>query len=116
MSRDSVSVHRGLAIRWAPGVAPADRRQRPLRDRVPPVHRAVVLLALAACEPTADAPDRGNLPPVTWVYPPPPGAFPLGASQGWLGRSQPPQPITALGIASAAGPDAGLAPLRLATA
>jgi hypothetical protein len=83
---------------------------------VPPVHRTVVLLALAACEPTADAPDRDTRPPATWVYPPPPSAFPLGASQGWLGRSQPPQPMTALGIASAAGPDAGLAALHLATA
>jgi hypothetical protein len=77
---------------------------------VQPVHRWVVLVALAACEPTAPPPDA---PPVTWVVPPAPGGFPLGAVNGRLGRSQPPQPLVDLGLAGAAP---GLAPLHLATA
>lgn len=73
--------------------------------------RWVVLLALAACEPTVAgrAPDE---PPPAWVVAPAPGGFPLGAVTGQLGRSQPTQPLVDLGIASAGAP---LAPLRLAT-
>lgn len=78
------------------------------------VHRWVALLALTACEPTAPPPEGGAeapVTPVTWVSPPRPVGFPLGAIRGRLGRSQPPQPVVDLGIASAAGE---LAPLHLA--
>jgi hypothetical protein len=73
------------------------------------VHRCVVLVALAACEPTE--PTREE--PAVWVNPPGSSGFPLGAVRGRLGRSQPPQPAVDLGITSAAGP---LEPLHLATA
>ncbi|HEX2688301.1 MAG TPA: PQQ-binding-like beta-propeller repeat protein [Kofleriaceae bacterium] len=78
------------------------------------MHRWVALLALAACDPTARPGETGKAnaaPPVAWVVPPAPIGFPLGAAAGRLGRSQPPQPLVDLGIASAAGE---LAPLYLA--
>ncbi|HEY0985860.1 MAG TPA: hypothetical protein VGD80_02370, partial [Kofleriaceae bacterium] len=71
--------------------------------------RWVVLLALAACEPTAPALDA---PTVIWVVPPAPGGFPLGAVSGRLGRGQAPQPVVELGLAS--GPGFPLAPLHRA--
>ena len=80
-----------------------------------------VLLALAACAPTASAGDGADghaAAPVTWVVSPVPGGFPLGAVAGRLGRSQAPQPIVDVGIAGpggAAGAGGGLAPLHLAT-
>jgi sugar lactone lactonase YvrE len=79
---------------------------------VRPVHRWVVLLALAACEPTAPTHDT-DARPVIWELPPAPGGFPLGAIRGRLGRGQPPQALVDLGIASAVGE---LAPLHLAMA
>src|SRR5262245_54275608 len=81
-----------------------DFLQRFVRARVPPVHRTVVLLALVACEPTADVPDR-DPPTVRWVYPPPPLGLPLGAPVGRLGRGQTPQPVASLGIAAGADGD-----------
>lgn len=51
---------------------------------------------------------------MTWAVPPAPGGFPLGAVQGRLGRSQAPQPLVDLGVASSG--QAGLAPLHLAVA
>ena len=82
------------------------------RGRVRPVHRWFVLLALVGCEPTVATRDTGA-PPVIWEVPPAPGGFPLGAIRGRLGRSQAPQPVVDLGIASAVGE---LAPLHLVTA
>ena len=85
------------------------------------MHRWVVLLALAACAPTAAEDASGHVrrerdEPTTWVYPPPVG-LPLGAVHGRLGRGQTPQPIVELGIASAGGPEAaaGRGPLRQPT-
>ncbi len=90
------------------------------------MHRWVVLLALAACEPR-DPVEPAPTPSVTWVYPPSAGAFPLGASSGRLGRSQAPQPMVEHGIAAPADASAGpvsqprgatlgtLGPLRQAT-
>lgn len=73
------------------------------------VHRRVMLLVtLAACEAVAPAPEP---PPPKWVYPPPPPAWPLGAVQGRIGRSQAPQPAPPAGITG----DVKF-PLRLATA
>ena len=97
---------------------------RGARARVQPVHRWVVLLALAACEPTVPARDAAGTrdsSPVTWVVAPSPGGFPLGAAQGRLGRSQAPQPLVDTGIAAPGALDArgsadGLPPLRLAMA
>src|SRR5439155_9536231 len=86
------------------------------RATVPTVHRCVVLRlaavgALAACPGDEPAPEA---PGAVWVTPPGSTGFPLGALRGRLGRSQGPQPILALGIAS--GPGFQLAPLRLPTA
>jgi len=81
------------------------------------VHRWVALLVLAACEPTAptgDDPDAHARPPATWIVPPAPGGFPLGAITGRLGRGQPPQPIVDVGIASSG--EGGVSPLHLAMA
>jgi hypothetical protein len=75
------------------------------------VDRWVVLLALAACEPTATAREPAA-PPPSWVVAPAPSGFPLGPVTGRFGRSQPTQPLVELGIASAGD---RLAPLRLAT-
>lgn len=89
---------------------------RGARGRVRPVHRWVVLLALAACEATAPA---GEAQLVTWVVPPASGGFPLGAVVGRLGRSQVPQLLVDLGIADGRVPGSsvgGLVPLHLATA
>lgn len=79
------------------------------------MHRWLVLVALASCEPTGDVPsgpgagaDGG---PPTWSSPPGPGSFPLGAVRGRLGRSQAPQLVVDLGLV-APGPGA-LAPLHL---
>jgi hypothetical protein len=87
---------------------------------VPLVHRWVVLLGLAACAPTASTGDDASgraAPPVTWIVPPAPGGFPLGAVRGRLGRGQAPQRIVDLGIAGPEGiAGGGLAPLHLATA
>jgi outer membrane protein assembly factor BamB len=90
------------------------------------VDRWVVLLALAACAPATPAGDGDpgrDAPPVTWIVPPAPGVFPLGAIAGRLGRSQAPQPMIDLGIAApegvggvgAVGGGGGFAPLHLAT-
>jgi len=75
------------------------------------VHRWAVFVALAACEPTApaDAPTGPWPEPGSWVSPPGPAGFPLGAARGRLGRSQAPQPLVDLGLWTAAGE---LAPLR----
>ena len=83
------------------------------------MHRWVVLLAFAACAPSAADPDPSSVSPpsVAWVVAPAPGGFPLGAVTGRLGRSQAPQPMVELGIAGpggAAGP--ALVALHLATA
>ncbi|MEO7091802.1 MAG: hypothetical protein ABI175_01045, partial [Polyangiales bacterium] len=60
------------------------------------MHRRVMLLVtLAACETITPAPEA---PPPKWVYPPPPPAWPLGAVQGRIGRSQAPQPVPPAGI------------------
>ena len=67
---------------------PAGVRRAHARVRL--VHRWVALLVLAACEPTAptgDDPDARAAPSVTWIVPPAPGGFPLGAIKGRLGRS-----------------------------
>jgi len=79
------------------------------------VHRWVVLLALAACELSAPAGAADGVPPASWLYPPAPAGFPLGAVAGQLGRSQAPQPIVEQGIAGPAGARE-LVPLHLATA
>jgi len=79
------------------------------------VHRWVVLLALASCEPTAPA-DAPRAAPVRWVVAPPPGGFPLGAPVGRLGRSQAPQALVELGLAMSGPGGPALAPLHLATA
>jgi hypothetical protein len=79
------------------------------------VHRWLVLVALASCEPTAPpgaGADGGPSP--AWSSPPGPGSFPLGAVRGRLGRSQAPQPVVDLGLV-APGPGA-LAPLHLPAA
>src|SRR5512140_61086 len=92
------------------------------RGRVEPVHRWVALLALVACKPTTpigDAPDGRDgraTPPVTWVVPPAPSGFPLGAVHGRLGRSQAPQPMVDLGISAPAGSVVGLPPLHVTMA
>jgi hypothetical protein len=60
---------------------------------VPRVYRLAVLVALVGCEdrePTA--------PPVAWTYAPPPAAWPIGELRGRIGRSQPPQQVTAGGV------------------
>lgn len=73
-----------------------------------------MLLALAACAPATPAGDD-PAPPVTWIVPPAPGGFPLGAVTGRLGRSQAPQPIVDAGIADGTASGRPLAPLHLAT-
>src|SRR2546428_5964683 len=117
-------THSAAAARWPPGTRLFRQAQvggRPPRTGVPPrrrphggpggratvptVHRCVVLRlaavgALAACqgdEPATEAPGA------VWVTPPGSTGFPLGALRGRLGRSQAPQPILALGIASGPG-------------
>ncbi len=73
------------------------------------VHRRVMLLVtIAACETVTLAPGP---PAPTWVYPPPPPSWPLGAPMGRIGRSQAPQPAPPAGITG----DVKF-PLRLATA
>jgi hypothetical protein len=71
----------------------------------------VALVVFGACEPSEPTRDA---PPAVWVTPPGSTGFPLGALRGQLGRSQAPQPILELGIAS--GPGFQLAPLHLAAA
>ena len=61
------------------------------------MHRWVVLLALVGCEP----PPAPDAVPRTWVYPPAPPVWPLGAVTGTIGRSQAPQLVESLGIAGA---------------
>lgn len=55
----------------------------------------VLLLALIACEPPVPPPEA---PPPTWVYAPPPVAWPLGHVHGRIGRSHAPQPTEPAGI------------------
>jgi hypothetical protein len=77
------------------------------------VHRWVVLLALAGCQPTG-APEPAPVAATAWIVPPAPGGFPLGGVAGRLGRSQAPQLMVDLGLA--AGPGlAGRGPLHQAT-
>jgi hypothetical protein len=79
------------------------------------VHRWLALVALASCEPTAPPPGAGTEdgPPPTWLSPPGPAGFPLGAVRGRLGRSQAPQAVVDLGLVA---PRAGMRALHLPAA
>src|SRR4051812_26513296 len=83
--------------------------------RVRPVHRWLALVALASCEPTAPPPGAGTEdgPPPTWLSPPGPAGFPLGAVRGRLGRSQAPQAVVDLGLVA---PRVGMRALHLPAA
>lgn len=63
-------------------------------------------VALVGCE----APEEVATAPPAWVYPPSIAAWPVGASRGTIGRSQPPQLVDQVGITGKT-----LAPLRLPT-
>ncbi|HEU4611543.1 MAG TPA: hypothetical protein VFS15_05680, partial [Kofleriaceae bacterium] len=62
------------------------------------MHRWALLLALVGCE----TPTGTDAVPARWVYAPAPPAWPLAPATGTIGRSQPPQLVSQLGIA---GPD-----------
>lgn len=64
------------------------------------------LFALVGCEPRGER----DAAPATWVYPPPPVAWPIGPVRGTIGRSQPPQLTQQLGIRGSQ-----VAPLRMPT-
>ncbi|HVK86060.1 MAG TPA: hypothetical protein VM513_18190 [Kofleriaceae bacterium] len=57
--------------------------------------RAVLLLAVVACEPPAPP---AEAPPPAWVYAPPPPVWPLGELRGRIGRTRAPQPMERAGI------------------